>query len=131
VQRADIAPGFGLAGVNQPELRALDGLLELLAKHPTVSSVGEYFRDTPHRALFEEIEAAVMFREETQGGAEVARQEFEDGWRKLVRGIHLAEGRALDEKSRLAPLTAAEKTRYREIHQALAGSATAPSKGRL
>ena len=93
--------------------------------------MGEYFRETSHRALFEEIEAALMFREETQGSAEVTRQEFEDGWRKLVHGIRIAEGRALDEKSKLTPLTAAEKARYREIHQLLTASAQHGNKSRV
>jgi hypothetical protein len=117
--RGAIAHGFGLPGISQSELEALHQLLEMFEKDPTVTSIAEYFRDTRHRALFEEIEAAVIFREEAQGGPEVARQEFEDGWRKLVRGITVAEGRSLDEKSKLAPLTAAEKSRYRVIHQIL------------
>ena len=130
-ERSAITSGFGLPGVNQAELKALDALLELLEQNPTISSVGEYFRETSHRALFEEIEAALMFREETQGSAEVVRQEFEDGWRKLVHGIRIAEGRALDEKSKLAPLTAVEKARYREIHQLLTASAQHGNKSRV
>jgi hypothetical protein len=106
-------------------------LLELLEKDPTVSSVAEYFRDSSYRTLFEEIESAVILREEAQGGPEVAKQEFEDGWRKLLRCIAVAEGRALDEKSKLAPLTAEEKSRYRMIHQMLTSSRPAGGETRI
>jgi len=129
--RGTIAHGFGLPGINQAELEALDRLIELFEKDPTVSSIAEYFRETRHRGLFEEIEAAVILREEAQGTPEVVRQEFEDGWRKLVRGITVAEGRALDEKSKLAPLTAAEKSRYRTIHQILMESHPTRSESRI
>jgi hypothetical protein len=129
--RGAIASGFGLPGINQTELEALDRLLELFGKDPTASSVAEYFRETNLRGLFEEIEAALILREEAQGDAGVVQQEFEDGWRKLVRGMAVAEGRALDEKSKHAPLTAAEKSRYRAIHQMLTDSYSARNENRV
>lgn len=129
--RGAIAHGIGLPGVNHAELEALNRLLEMFEKDPTVTSIAEYFRETSHRALFEEIEAALILREEAQGAPEVVQQEFEDGWRKLVRGIAVAEGRALDEKSKLAPLTAAEKSRYRLIHQMLTDSRPARNETRI
>jgi DNA primase len=129
--RTGIAPGFGLSGINQVELKALDQLLEMLEKTPTVSSVTECFRDTGYRELFEEVESALILREEALGEPEVARLEFEDGWRKLVRCIAVAEGRALDEKSKLTPLTAAEKSRYRVIHQMLTSSRPAGGETRI
>jgi DNA primase len=129
--RGEIAPAFGLPGINQVELKALDLLLEMFEKDPHTASIAEYFRDSSYRGLFEEIESAVIFREEAQGEPEVVRQEFEDGWRKLVRCIAVAEGRALDEKSKLAPLTAAEKSRYRVIHQMLTSSRSSGSETRI
>jgi hypothetical protein len=129
--RSAIAHGVGLPGINQVELEALTRLLELFDNDPTVTSVAEYFRDTSHRALFEDIETALILREEAQGDPEVLQQEFEDGWRKLVRSLTVAEGRALDEKSKLTPLTAAEKSRYRAIHQMLTDSRPGRNENRV
>jgi DNA primase len=129
--RRAIMHGVGLAGINQAELEGLNRLLELLEDDPNVTSVPEYFRDTSHRALFEEIETALILREEAQGDPEVLRQEFEDGWRKLVRSLTIAEGRALDEKSKLVPLTAAEKSRYRAIHQMLTDTRSGRNENRV
>jgi DNA primase len=131
VSRREIAHGQGLSGVDQREWRALDQLLEILEKEPHVVSLAEHFRDSDLRTFFEEIETTAIFRAEADGGPELIRQEFEDGWRKLVRCLAVAEGRALDEKSKSGPLTAAEKSRYRVIHQLLTSQRSPGSENRV
>ncbi len=130
--RSAIAAASGLRGVDEGELTALDRLLEALESNPGIRNVSEYFRDTELRAFFEDLEAGLITREEADAGIDVQKQVFADGWAKLVQELARAEGHALDEKSRNEPLTTAEKTRYRVIHQLLglkpAGSTEARTK---
>jgi hypothetical protein len=71
--------------------------------------VSEYFRESELRPFFEEIEAGLIVREEANPGIDVQREVFADGWAKLVHEFARAEGHALLEKSKIEPLTPAEK----------------------
>jgi DNA primase len=121
VERALLAPGFGLPGVEQPELHALDALLQALAERDPASplNVGEYFRNTEHAQLFTEVEAGTLrWQERGLTGAQF-EDEFAGAWRQLLERIRRARIGSLLEKSRQVGWSAADQSQFLLLQQQL------------
>jgi DNA primase len=126
VNRADLAPGFGLPGLDQPELHALDRLLEVIGSIEDAQNlnVGEFFRDTQYGQLFEAVEAGTLrWQERGLAGDEVVA-EFDGAWRQLLDRIRRARVKALLEKSRQESWNAEEQSQFILLQQQLAPTQT-------
>ena len=88
---------------DQPELRALDKLLETLDTHPHISSVGEFFRDTEFGALFDSVEAGGLRWQELGFSAEELQAEFEGAWQGLLKELGLAAQATKSREARWSP----------------------------
>ncbi len=132
VDRAQLAPGFGLPGVDQPALRALDRLLEVLGnllasaadesetqvkKNAKHLNIGEFFRDTEYGELITEVEAGMLrWQERGLSGGEF-EAEFTGAWRQLLDRIRRARINALLEKSRQGGWSAEEQAQFLLLQQ--------------
>jgi DNA primase len=132
VDRAQLAPGFGLPGVDQPELRALDRLLEVLGNTPADAAdesavenkektrqlnIGEFFRETEYGDLFTVVEAGMLRWQERGLSGDEFEAEFTGAWRQLLDRIRRARINALLEKSRQGSWTAEEQTQFLLLQQ--------------
>ena len=131
VDRLQLAQGFGVAGVDQHELRALDHLLEELGKTPQVEepegegqqkgqslNVGEFFRSTEYDDLFTAVEAGVLHRQESGLSGDEFEAEFTGAWEKLLVVIRKARHKALLEKPQQV-WSAAERAEFSVLEQQL------------
>ena len=132
VDRAQLVPGFGLPGVDQPELRALDRLLEVLQNTPADAAdeaavdnkektrqlnIGEFFRETEYSDLFTVVEAGMLRWQERGLSGDEFEAEFTGAWRQLLDRIRRARINALLEKSRQGSWTAEEQTQFLLLQQ--------------
>ncbi len=121
VDRAQLAPGFGVPGVEQHELQALDRLLEELGKTPHIEgkplNVGEFFRDTEYGDLFTVVEAGMLRWQERGLSGDEFEAEFTGAWRQLLDRIRRARINALLEKSRQGSWTAEERAQFLLLQQ--------------
>ncbi len=122
--RALLAPGIGLAGIDQHELAALNRLLELLAADGKPLNIGEYFRDTEHSDLFSAVEVGVLWRQEQGFSGEELEAEFAGAWRQLVERIRKARTNALLAKSRQQPWTPEEQSQFLLLQQPVTVNST-------
>ncbi len=127
VERAPLAPGFGLPGVDQPELRALDRLLEVLGaeaqKNAKPLNVGEFFRGTAHSEVFTAVEAGVLRWQERGLSGDEFEAEFVGAWRQLLERIRRGRINALLEKSRQQGWSPEEQTQFILLQQEVTASA--------
>ncbi len=122
-ERSELAHGFGLDGIEQAELKALDQLLEVLAAGLPIANAGEYFRGTEHEALLRAIEAGVLHWQDKNLAAEELEAEFSGAWRQLIDRIRRARISELLEKSRKQGLSPEDQAQYRLLQQAVAAAA--------
>jgi DNA primase len=122
--RAELGAGYGLAGIEQAELKALGALLEALAAGAAIVNPGEYFRGTEQAALFAEAEAGALRWQERGLQPPEIEAEFVGAWRQLVERIRRARIAALLEKSQRQGWSAEDRAQYRLLQQAV--SAPAP-----
>ncbi len=116
-ERALLAPGVGLAGIDQHELSALDRLLALLTTEGKPLNIGEFFRDTEFSDLFSVVEVGVLWRQEQGFSGEELEAEFAGAWRQLVERIRKARSNALLEKSRQHGWSAEEQAQFLLLQQ--------------
>jgi DNA primase len=121
VDRAALAPGFGLPGLDQIELHALDRLLDCLGSSadPQALNVGEYFRETQYAETFERVEAGTLRWQERGLSADELQAEFTGAWRQLLDRVRRARMQALLEKSRQSPWSADEQSQMLLLQQQL------------
>lgn len=117
--RSDLAHGFGLPGVEQAELKALDQLLDAFAHGLKLVSIGEYFRGTEHENLLRTIEADVLRWQDKGLGAQELEAEFGGAWQQLVDRIRRARIGELLEKARSQGLSPEDQAQYRLLQQAV------------
>ena len=97
--RAMLAPGVGLAGIDQHELAALNRLLEMLCVDSKPLNVGEFFRGTEYENLFSAVEVGVLRRQEQGFSGDETGAEFVGAWRQLAESIRKARIKVLLQKS--------------------------------
>ena len=100
IDRAQLAAGLGLPGVEQSELRALKQLLDVMENDGKLLNIGEYFRGTEGEALFAAVEAGTLRWQESGFSSDEIEAEFQGAWRQVLEGIRLARMAALLEKSK-------------------------------
>lgn len=122
--RGELAHGFGVAALEQAELKALDQLLEVLASGLNIVNVGEYFRGTEHENLLRTIETGVLRWQEKGLDAQELEAEFLGAWQQLVDRIRRARIGELLEKSRKQGLSPEDQAQYRLLQQAVAPMAS-------
>ncbi len=117
VDRASLADGVGVPGIDQNELRALRHLLDLTKNDDKPLNIGEYFRGAEDEALFAAVEAGTL-RWQASGltGAEV-EAEFHGAWRQLLDRIRRARGNALLEKRAQQGWSADEQAQFLLLQQ--------------
>ena len=117
LDRAQLAAGLGLQGVNQSELRALNRLLDAIEKNGKLLNIGEYFRGAEDEAWFETVQAGtVRWQESGLAGPEI-EADFLGAWRQVLEGIRLARMRALLEKSKRQGWNAEEQSQFLLLQQ--------------
>ncbi|HTE14753.1 MAG TPA: toprim domain-containing protein, partial [Burkholderiales bacterium] len=119
VDRGQLAQGLGLPGVDQPELRALDRLLEVLGenKDDNKLNIGEFFRDTAYAEMFAVVEAGTLRWQEDGLSGEALEAEFMGAWRQLLDRIRRARISAFLEKSRQGSWSAEEQSQFLLLQQ--------------
>jgi DNA primase len=117
VERAALETGDGVAGIDQPELKALAAVLEAAANGAAVANWPEYFRDSEHATLLGQIETGLLRRQELNLSADEVKAEFDDGWRQLLDQLRRGQWTALNEKSRKQELSSEDKDSYRRLSQ--------------
>ncbi|MFN7085572.1 MAG: DNA primase [Burkholderiales bacterium] len=123
VRRDDLVHGKGVAGIEQPELEALDRLLEVLDGGLHIVSLSEYFRGTEYEALLGTIEAGVLRWQDRGLDAQQIEAEFLGAWRQLLDRIRRARIGELLEKSRRQGWSPEDQAQYRLLQQAVSVSA--------
>jgi DNA primase len=100
--------------VGAPEERAfLSHLLRSMAGGTAPISLSEEFRGTPFDGLAADLEREVA--DASTGGDEALRQEFLDGWHKMVEAVQEAERKLLEPKVAAGQATPEERERYRSL----------------
>jgi DNA primase len=122
VDRAQLTPGFGLPGVDQHELHALERLLEVLTQAPHIEgakslNIGEFFRDTEYGELFTVVEAGMLRWQERGISGDEFEAEFTGAWRQLLDRIRRARINVLLEKSRQGAWSAEEQSQFLLLQQ--------------
>ena len=115
--RALLAPGVGLAGIDQHELSALRRLLEIQASDGKPLNTGEFFRDTEYSDLFSTVEVGVLWRQEQSFSGEELEAEFSGAWRQLVERIRKARSNALLDKQRQHGWSAEDQSQFLLLQQ--------------
>jgi DNA primase len=98
---------------SQEERDFLGHLLRAMVQGTAPVSLSEEFRDTPFAKLAAELERDVA--EVSSGGEEALRQEFLDGWHKMVEAVQEAERRMLEPRVIAGQATPEERERYRSL----------------
>jgi DNA primase len=108
------APAVLASTVGSAEEREfLAHLLRAMAQGSAPVSLSEEFRGTPFESVAAELERDVA--ETTTGGEEALRQEFLDGWHKMVDAVQEAERRTLEPRVIAGQATPEERERYRSL----------------
>jgi DNA primase len=86
VEGGTLSGAVGQVGVDvdPQELRTLARVLEVLTHEGGVRNLGEYFRGTNHETMVREAETNSLRLQEFKLAPEDVRQEFVDGWQRLV-----------------------------------------------
>jgi DNA primase len=115
--RALLAPGIGLAGIDQHELAALNRLLEILCDDGKPLNVGEFFRGTEYEDLFSAVEVGVLRRQEQSFSGEETGAEFVGAWRQLAESIRKARIKVLLQKSQEHGWSPEEQSQFLLLQQ--------------
>jgi DNA primase len=107
-------PGVLGPTVGGPEEQAFLGLLlKSMAGGAAPVSLTEEFRGTAFQSLAAELERDVA--DAGTGGEEALRQEFLDGWHKMVEAVQEAERKLLEPRVIAGQATPEERERYRSL----------------
>jgi hypothetical protein len=113
---AELLEKTGILGptVGAPEEQAFLGhLLRALSAGAVPVSLSEEFRGTPFEELAAELERDVAHV--STGGDEALKQEFLDGWHKMVEAVQEAERKLLEPRVIAGQATPEERERYRSL----------------
>jgi DNA primase len=113
---AELLDKAGVLGpmVGAPEERTfLSHLLRSMAGGRAPVSLSEEFRGSAFEDLAAELEREVA--DASTGGDEALRQEFLDGWHKMVEAVQDAERRLLEPRVITGQATPEERERYRSL----------------
>ena len=122
--RGELAHGFGLDGIEQSELKALDQLLEVLAGGLNIVNLGEYFRGTRYESLLQSIEAGMLHWQDRGLDAGQLEAEFTGAWQQLLDRIRRARISELLEKSRHQGWSPEDQAQYRLLQQGVTAAAS-------
>jgi DNA primase len=113
---AELLEKTGILGptVGAPEEQAFLGhLLRALSAGAVPVSLSEEFRGTPFEELAAELERDVAHV--STGADETLKQEFLDGWHKMVEAVQEAERKLLEPRVIAGQATPEERERYRSL----------------
>lgn len=124
ISRGDLAQGAGVPGVDQPELQALDAVLEAVGSGDARINLGEVFRGSAHEALVFNAEVGALRWQDRSLAAAELEAEFRGAWQQAIDRIRRARIAALLDKSRREELSSEDQAQYRLLQQAVSDTSS-------
>ncbi|MBS1218340.1 MAG: primase [Proteobacteria bacterium] len=124
ISRGDLAQGVGVPGVDQPELQALDAVLEAVGSGDARINLGEVFRGSAHEAVVFNAEVGALRWQDRSLAAAELEAEFRGAWQQAIDRIRRARIAALLDKSRREELSSEDQAQYRLLQQAVSDTSS-------